>query len=184
MTAPDEPMSETTPLTPGDREDLVSYLDEEADAAAEARVQTLLEKNPRARTEKQLFEQSWQLLDALARPSASDGFKERTASMAFLAAPETVAASVPEAADSRSPSKFGFAAISWAGAAILGAAAGFLAVSLVPDPNRQLLRDLPILQRLDQFRAAGNVTLLRDLKENKTLDALQAVSAPTKGGRP
>jgi Excinuclease ATPase subunit len=58
-------MGDTKPLTPADREDLVAYLDNEADPVATERVQDLLEKNPAAREEKELFEESWRLLDVL-----------------------------------------------------------------------------------------------------------------------
>jgi len=39
-------MGDTKPLSPADREDLVAYLDNEADPQATERVQNLLENNP------------------------------------------------------------------------------------------------------------------------------------------
>ena len=46
-------------------------------------------------------------------------------------------------------------------------AAGFLAVFLFrPDPNRQLLDDLPVLERLDEYRQIDKVEFLELLLEN------------------
>ena len=67
-------MGETKPLSPSDREDLVAYLDNEADPQATERVQNLLEQNPAARREKEIFEESWRLLDVLERPGAGPNF--------------------------------------------------------------------------------------------------------------
>jgi hypothetical protein len=55
------------------------------------------------------------------------------------------------------------------GAGLLAAgAAGFLAVLLLrPDPNRQLLDDLPVLERLDEFRQIDRVEFLELLLENQ-----------------
>ena len=46
--------------------------------------------------------------------------------------------------------------------------AGFLAVSLFwPDPNEQLLRDLPVLEHLDQYRQIDDFHFLELLLENR-----------------
>ena len=45
-------------------------------------------------------------------------------------------------------------------------AAGFLAVMLfAPDPNRQLLQDLPVLENLDEYRQIGDIEFLRMLRD-------------------
>ena len=57
----------------------------------------------------------------------------------------------------------------WAAAGLLGAAAaGFLIVtSLIPDPNAQLLEDLPILENFDQYREIDSIDFLRALNNEK-----------------
>ena len=74
----------------------------------------------------------------------------------------------------------------WTAAGLLGAAAaGFLIVSqLIPDPNAQLLQDLPILENYDQYRVRiGNIEFLRALSAEKQFaddaDASPAASPQT-----
>jgi hypothetical protein len=57
----------------------------------------------------------------------------------------------------------------WAAAGLVGAAAvGFLIVtSLIPDPNAQLLEDLPILENYDQYREIDSIDFLRALNKEK-----------------
>ncbi len=45
-------------------------------------------------------------------------------------------------------------------------AAGFFAVVLLmPDPNRQLLEDLPVLENLDEYRQIDDIEFLRMLRD-------------------
>ena len=57
----------------------------------------------------------------------------------------------------------------WVAAGLVGAAAaGFLIVaSLIPDPNAQLLQDLPILENFDQYREIDSIDFLRALNDEK-----------------
>src|SRR4051812_47771326 len=112
----EEPMGETKPLSPTDRDDLVAYLDNEADPTATERVQELLDKNPTARREKELLEESWRLLDVLERRGASADFKERTTSLAATAA----------YTEERRGKRRGFGV--WLGAVALGFAGGWVGV--------------------------------------------------------
>lgn len=150
-------VDETKPLTPTDREDLVAYLDNEADPTATERVQNLLDKNPAARREKDLLDESWRMLDMLGRPTASPNFKERTASLAATAA-----------FDDRSQSqRWGFGI--WLGAVAAGFLGGWFGMWLLPDRNRETLELLPVLERFDGLRAGGSVQFLKDVKEQKLL---------------
>ena len=49
---------------------------------------------------------------------------------------------------------------------LAAAAAGFLAVALY-DPDRQLLRDLPLLENLDEYRQVGSIEFLHKLRDEK-----------------
>ena len=150
-------MDETKPLTPAEREDLVAYLDNEADPAATERVQNLLDKNAAARREKDLLDESWRMLDALGRPAASPNFKERTTSMAAMAI-----------YDERAKAKrWGFTI--WLGAVVAGFLGGWLGMSLMPDRNRETLQLLPVLEHFDGLRAGGSVQFLKDVKAANVL---------------
>lgn len=162
-------MGETKPLSPADREDLIAYLDNEADPQATERVQNLLENNPAARTEKDLFEESWRLLDVLERPHAGPNFKERTASMAATAA----------YTDELSAKRWGFQV--WLGAVALGFAVGWVGVAFVPDRHRETLRMLPVLEHFDGLRAGKSVEFLREVHKEKLLPASSSKSS---GGAP
>jgi len=150
-------MGETKPLSPSDREDLVAYLDNEADPQATERVQNLLEQNPAARQEKDLLEESWRLLDILERPGAGPDFKERTTSLAATAA----------YADDQKSKRWGFHV--WLGAVVLGFAGGWIGVSLVPDRHRETLKLLPVLERYDSLRAGRSIDFLRNVQKEKLL---------------
>jgi anti-sigma factor RsiW len=150
-------MGETKPLSPTDREDLVAYLDNEADPQATERVQSLLERNAAARREKELLEESWRLLDVLDRPAASPSFRERTTSLAATSA----------YAEDRSSKRWGFQV--WLGAVALGFLGGWVGMTLVPDRNREALQLLPVLERYDGLRAAGSLEFLREVQKEKLL---------------
>jgi hypothetical protein len=148
-------MGESKPLSPSDREDLVAYLDNEADPQATERVQNLLEQNPAARHEKEVFEESWRLLDILERPGAGPDFKERTTSLAATAA----------FTDDQKSKRWGFHV--WLGAVALGFAGGWIGVALVPDRNRETLKLLPVLERYDSLRAGRSIELVREVQKEQ-----------------
>jgi len=137
-------------------EELVAYLDGELDDEASRRIDQLLAADPKVRAALQGLERSWQLLDALDRVEADEGFTRTTLEMVALAAEEDLQkqqAAIPLRRRRR-----------WliGGAGLLtAAAAGFLAAALLrPNPNQQLLRDLPVLENLDQYRQVDDIEFL------------------------
>jgi anti-sigma factor RsiW len=157
-------MSDTRSLTPSEREELVAYLDNETDPATSERLQSLLERNPHARREKELLQESWQLLDVLDRPAAPRDFKDRTASMARL-----------PAQDPSPPSSTGsFGRVAWIASAAVGFVIGAAAVWSLPDANKQLLRDLPILERYEQYRLCQEIEFVKQLQKSEVFHKIQA----------
>ncbi len=75
---------------------------------------------------------------------------------------------MPEKAKAEAPRRRRRAML-WAAAGLVGAAAaGFLIVaSLIPDPNAQLLQDLPILENFDQYHEIDSIDFLRALNDEK-----------------
>ena len=109
------------------------------------------------------LEGTWELLDKLERAHIDEVFTQSTLEMVAVAAADDVQQQEAQAPRRRRRR--------WlvAGAGFLAAAAaGFLAVALFwPNPNQQLLQDLPVLERLDQYRQIDDVEFLELLLENE-----------------
>jgi len=159
---------DSTPYDPADedaqlREELVAYLDGELDAEQSRRVEERAAAEPNARQMLQELDRTWHMLDELDSPATSEDFTCTTLEMVALAAADDV-----EKAKAQQPRRRRRAAL-WAAAGLFGAAAaGFLIVaSLVPDPNTQLLRDLPILENYEQYHEIDSIEFLRALNNEK-----------------
>lgn len=74
-------MSEPERLSPEERENLIPYLDGELSELDEGAAQALeakLARSPAARQEAESLKRTWELLDYLPRPRASETFTNRT----------------------------------------------------------------------------------------------------------
>lgn len=139
------------------RPELSAYLDGELDDAGIRRVEELLAADPQARAELQLLERTWDLLDELPRTEVDESFTQSTVAMVALAAAKDVEHEKQAAPQRRRRE-------------LLIGLGGMLAASLLtffgvrafwPDPDGQLLRDLTVLQNLDEYRQAGDIEFLR-----------------------
>jgi hypothetical protein len=106
---------------------------------------------------------TWAMLDDLQRAHLDEVFTHSTVEMVAVAAAddaESLRAEIPRRRRRR-----------WAvgSAGVFGAAAaGFLAFTLFwPSPNEQLLKDLPVLENLDEYRQIGDFEFLTRLLEEK-----------------
>ncbi len=151
------------------REELVSYLDGELDAERSRQVEQRAAVEPDARRMLEELDRTWHMLDVLDAPAGhpvpwvGEDFTCTTLEMVALAAAEDAGKAKAEAPKRRRRKWL------WAAAGLVGAAAaGFLLVtSLVPDPNAQLLRDMPILENFDQYREVDSIDFLRALNDEK-----------------
>jgi len=147
-------------------ERLVAYLDGELDDAEAREVEQLLASDAGARELLSGLERTWSLLEKLGRSPVDQMFARTTIEMVSVAAADDAAkqqAEIPRLQRRRR----------LIGAASLLAAAvlGFLAVVLaLPNPNRELLEDLPLLEDLDEFERVLNkdedIQFLKLLQEN------------------
>ena len=144
-------------------EQLVAYLDGELDDASSRRIDALLASDPGVRDMLEKLEGTWELLDNLERAHVDEVFTRSTLEMVAVAASDDVQeelATVPQRRRRQ-----------WliGGAGLLAAgAAGFLGVFFFwPNPNRQLLHELPVLERLDEYRQIDGVKFLELLLENR-----------------
>ena len=151
-------------LTPGERANLVAYLDGELGDADARAIATKLAHSATARREVETLEKTWDLLEFLPRPKASLVFSERTLTSvrslesragfwdqavgAWLAQAEKLAVCLVVAAAALA---LGFALVRWAW----------------PDPAARLVRDLSIAEHLDEYKEVGSFEFLEELAKSK-----------------
>ena len=152
-------MPQVTRMTAEQRADLVAYLDGElADDEASA-IEQVLASSEVARHEVEVLGQTWNLLDALPRETASAEFATKTLE-------KLQGQTVPRAGTSQ-----------WRryGLLIFGYAATLIAVSLLgfaigqrwlPRQDAAYVEHLPVLERLDDYRNVGNVEFLNQLERS------------------
>ena len=153
---------ETSPESQGPEleERLVSYLDGELDANEASRVEQALAADPRVRRELWQLERSWELLDELPRTQVDDSFTRSTVEMIAIKAEADLAVAQASLPERKRRARW------LVGLALAAAAAtGFLLVAgLRHQANQRLLQDLPIVEKLDQYRDAEDIEFLRLLK--------------------
>ncbi len=142
-------------------EQLVAYLDHELDESSSRRVEKLLAADPQVRERLRQLQQSWDALDELLPTDVDPSFTRSTLEMVALAAEEE-ACQQRGLAPRRRRAWLGLAVV------VLAGLAGYAVVwRFWPDPNEQLLRDLPVLENLDQYQKIDDVEFLRKLHAEK-----------------
>lgn len=145
------------------QEDLVAYLDGELDDEATRHVEELLRTNPNVREEVQRLERAWDLLGELPKSEADESFTQTTVEIAAVQAEQDLQAAL--AARPRKRQR------QWMllGAALAAAGLGGVLAAqwLWPEPDKELLRDLPVLEQLDEYNHADNIEFLRRLRDEE-----------------
>ncbi|GAG41335.1 unnamed protein product, partial [marine sediment metagenome] len=101
----------------------------------------------------------WAMLDELEQPEVKTDSTETTLEMVAIAAQSDVRSVSPR----RQFRRYLTFTASLFAAGILG----FLCVALArPDPDRRLLEDLAVVERLDEYRQSDNIELLRELRKS------------------
>jgi len=142
-------------------EQLVAYLDGELDPQSSRRVEDLLATDPEVRGKLQRLDRTWEMLDELDRPPTADRFTQTTMEMVAVAAEQDIERLQAEAPRRRRRRWLAVVA----GVLVAGLTGYAVVAALLPDPNRDLIRDLPVLQNLDQYRRIDSMEFLRDLHE-------------------
>jgi anti-sigma factor RsiW len=141
-------------------EQLVAYLDGELDLETRRRIEELLASNADVRRRLQEMERTWELLDELDAAPAGSLFTHTTLEMVALTARRELDQSFAEAPRRRWRHR-----LAMCGGTLAAVLAGFLTVALLaPDPNHELLQDLPVLENLDQYRQTDDIEFLRLLR--------------------
>jgi anti-sigma factor RsiW len=146
-------------------EKLVSYLDGELDATESSLVEHALAQDARVRLELKQLERCWELLDELPREEVDEDFTRTTVEMIAVQAEHELAEEQAEL-----PSRKRKAWLLAAGSFLAAAIAGFVLVGVFSDrENKKLLRDLPVVENLDQYRQVDDIDFLRALSAKNLL---------------
>lgn len=156
-------MSELQPPSDTNTADelLVAYLDGELAADEQVRVERRLADDPEFRARLAQLQRAWDLLDSLERTEADEDFARSTVEMVAVKAADDVQTE-------RNKSRLRQAWLYAIGgtAMAMSLIAGYLLVARWADrPNRELVRDLPVIERVDEYRNAESVEFLRELHQ-------------------
>jgi anti-sigma factor RsiW len=139
-----------------DEQLLVAYLDGELDEAASSDIEQRLASDEPYRRRLQQLDRAWNLLDELPRATVDEQFTRSTIEMVAVAAEAEAAAHHVDRRRRTWERRSLLAAL--LSAALLG---GYLATArLLPDPHQQMLRDLPVIERMDQYQAVEGIEAL------------------------
>jgi anti-sigma factor RsiW len=162
-------MSEQARLTPEERKDLVAFLDGEADEAIAARLESKIANSASTKREVDALRQAYDLLDFLYMPPPSEQFTSRTVEQIALAGELKRERLKDRAALARN--------VVWIGLWVLGIAVTFMVgaegVKVVPDRNQLLRENKAVLERFEEYRAAGDIEFLRLLRQSHYLDDVE-----------
>jgi len=156
-------LSQTTATATAIDEELVAYLDGELAAEEAARIERRLAEDPLYRARLAQLQRAWDLLDTLQRAEADDELVHSTVAMVAIQAEQDARTQKLRIVRRRTLGWLGLAA------AVLLAAGGtyYLVYQRLAQPYQQLVRDLPVIERVDEYRNIDNVDFLKELaREN------------------
>lgn len=148
-----------------DEEDLVAYLDGELTGEDILRIEARLSSDDGYRHQLQQLQRAWDLLDDLPRVEASESFSQSTVSMVALQA----SGEYP-AANAKSKSRIWRYALATAATLSAGLIGYGVTYFIYDSPNRELLADLPVIERLDVYQSADDIEFLRLLAQEGLFD--------------
>jgi anti-sigma factor RsiW len=140
-------------------EQLVSYLDGELDAETSREVERRLAEDENYRRELRHLQRAWDMLDELPSSEVSESFTQTTVEMVALSAAQDI-----EQTKSQLKRRGRLMWVIAGGGALVAAGLGYVIVSsILAQPNRQLVDDLPVIENVELYRVADSVDFLRDL---------------------
>lgn len=161
-------MDDKQRLSPEERQDLVAFLDGEADPELSQRLERKIATSVSARREADLLKRTWELLDFLGTPAVSSDFTARTVKMLALEDQRKEAVGQSAVQVGRQ-ALWGLVCV----AAVAGCfVAALFAAELWPDKSRRLVEDLPVLEHYEEYRALGDLDYLKHLHNANYLDEI------------
>jgi anti-sigma factor RsiW len=148
-------------------EELVAYLDDELDSPDRARVERRLADDEAYRERLRSLQVTWDALDMLPKTVAGDAFAATTVEMVAVEEEDAVTQAVQQVRAQQSRRWLYITLASVAAAAI-----GFAVIYQVEtNPDRALVRDLPVIERVDQLRNTPSVDFLKQLQQEGLFSA-------------
>ncbi len=167
-------MSDSSPITPEFRENLVAYLDGELDEVGTVEVERTLSESADVRQEVEALSRTWDLLETLPPVEASSAFTERT--MASLESASMPDATLPVlSARAKRNLIIGLCLAGGVLCAVLGFLITNKAIAQRSDP---LVKDLPVIENLELYEEAGTVKFLEELTQQKSFTHEQPSEPP------
>lgn len=152
----------TLPEIGGVEEELVAYLDGELDSDNRSRVEQRLAADAAFRTRLRTLQRTWDALDVLGRADASEAFTRTTVEFVAVNTAEDV-----QHEKERQVRKRLWGWVAWTACVVASAAAGYVVLThVLSRPDRQLVRDLPVIERVDEYRNADSLEFLKALDES------------------
>jgi hypothetical protein len=155
-------------LTPDERADLVAYVDGELPELHARSIATKLTKSATARREVELLQKTWEMLDLLPLPQATEHFSEKTIS--HIRRLELQGSSW-EPLISDWSARLGRMLVYLVLAAVFLGFGYTLTRWAWPDKTERLVHDLTLADHLDDYLDVGSFEFLTELAESKQFGA-------------
>lgn len=158
-------------------ENLIAYLDGELPEDEASAVEQSLVEDAGVRRDVEQLSRTYDLLDLLPALRASDGFAEKTLTAIRSVQPESPSESESDRVSTRPQHDFSRRLTFWA--VRVAAFCGLLVAAQIgfnssfrqnSESIDELLLELPLIERLDEYREIGDVQFLRSLSESRLLD--------------
>ena len=163
MTQDNPPLTEDRAID----EELVAYLDGELDAETEARIVRRLADDPRYNQRLIQLQRAWDLLDTLQQTESDDDFVHSTVAMVAVQAEQDAKTQKVRIVRRRN---LMWLAIS--GLVLVSATVGYLAIQRhLTREDRELVRDLPVIEHVDEYRTIENLDFLKQLAQENLFPA-------------
>jgi anti-sigma factor RsiW len=151
-------------LSPEERANLVAYIDGELTENEARLIATKLTQSPTARLEVDSLKKTWELLEYLPRPQASEEFPERT--LTSIRSLNSRGGAWDERARAGMALGVRLAVSAFVAGASLGL--GFVLTWWAwPDPASRLARDLSLAEHLEEYEEVGSFQFLDELTRSK-----------------
>jgi anti-sigma factor RsiW len=152
-------------LSSDQRSNLVAYLDGELPEPAAKEIEQVLSKSPTVQHDVEMLSRTWDLLDQLPRLTGNSDRTDRMVSLVKAGdepAPFLFTSWLERIP--KEPLRRGAIVATWAAGLALAAVAGFIVANrLIPDPSEPLLRNLPVIEKLDLYSNVESIDFLRQL---------------------